>query len=229
MEESTRAISIIVADDHPIFRHGLRKVLEAKPGFHVMGEAADGERTIKLARELTPDILLLDLRMPHLSGLDVLRELAILSPPMRTIVLTAEITTAEIIEAIQLGIRGVILKESATEVLFECIHTVMAGRYWIGREKVSDLMCTLHSLLPPSTARPARKSFGLTHRELQIVAAVLAGYTNKDMAERFSISEHTVKHHLTNIFDKLGVSNRLELLLFALENQLANARLPWDA
>jgi DNA-binding NarL/FixJ family response regulator len=220
MDESAEAISILIADDHRILRQGLRVLLETEPGFRVVGEACDGEEAIKLVHELKPDILLLDFRMPRHPGLEALRELATSSTPVRTIILAAEAERAEIIEAVQLGARGVVLKESATDVLVECICSVMAGRYWIGKEKVSDLVQALHSLRPRAAAGPAPKSFGLTPRELEIVAAIVAGSMNKDIAQGFSISENTVKHHLTRIFDKLGVSNRLELALFAAEHQL---------
>jgi len=114
-----------------------------------------------------------------------------------------------------------VLKDSASTVLFECIHNVMAGRYWIGKESVSDLVQALRRFLPPPVdAR--RKGFGLTGRELELIATIVAGYTNKDIAQKFSISEQTVKHHVTNIFDKLGVSNRLELVLFAIEHHLVD-------
>ena len=212
------AIRIVIADDHPILRHGLRKLLELERGFSVVGEAGEGGETIRLVRELKPTILILDLRMGNPSGLQILRELATLSIPVRTIILAAEIETTEAVEAIQLGARGVVLKQSATEALADYIREVAAGNFSIGKEKVSDLMGALHSLLAPATAGLARKRFGLTLRELEIIEAVLEGCTNKDMAQKFSVSEHTVKHHLTNIFDKLGVSNRLELVLFAAEH-----------
>ena len=138
MDESAEAISILIADDHRILRQGLRVLLETERGFHVVGEACDGEEAIKLVRELKPDILLLDFRIPRRPGLEALRELARSSIPVRTIILAAEVDRAEIVEAIQLGARGVVLKDSASQVLVDCICSVMAGRYWIGKEKVSD-------------------------------------------------------------------------------------------
>jgi two-component system nitrate/nitrite response regulator NarL len=219
MNESA-TIRILIADDHPIFRDGLRRLLEAEPGLKVVGEACDGAEAVKLAGELSPDVLLLDLAMPRMPGLDALRELASASAPVRTILLTAAIEKRQIVEALQLGARGVVLKESATELLLKCIHCVMDGQYWVGRESVSNIVKMLRDLMPPAGEETRKKKFGLTARELEIVAVIVAGYTNKDIAQRFSISEQTVKHHLSNIFDKLGVSNRLELALFAVNHQL---------
>ena len=221
MDENTEAINILIADDHRMFRDGLRKLLETEPGFHVVGEAGDGEEAVKLVQQLRPNILLLDLNMPRSTGFDALRELATLPTPVRTVILTAAIEKFEIVQAIQLGARAVVLKHSASDALFECVRNVMAGRYWVGNENVSDLMQVLHSLLPPVDGAE-RKTFGVTPRELQVIARVVAGYTNKDMAKEFSISEQTVKHHLTNIFNKLGVSNRLELVLFAIAHNLVD-------
>jgi two-component system nitrate/nitrite response regulator NarL len=219
MNESA-TIRILIADDHPIFRDGLRRLLEAEPGLKVVGEACDGAEAVKLAGELSPDVLLLDLAMPRMPGLDALRELASASAPVRTILLTAAIEKRQIVEALQLGARGVVLKESATELLLKCIHCVMDGQYWVGRESVSNIVKMLRDLMPPAGEETRKKKFGLTARELEIVAVIVAGYTNKDIAQKFSISEQTVKHHLSNIFDKLGVSNRLELALFAVNHQL---------
>ena len=221
MDENTEAINILIADDHRMFRDGLRKLLETEPGFHVVGEAGDGEEAVKLVQQLRPNILLLDLNMPRSTGLDALRELARLPTPVRTVILAAAIEKFEIVQAIQLGARAVVLKHSASDALFECVRNVMAGRYWVGNENVSDLVQVLHSLLP-SVDGAERKTFGLTPRERQVIDRVVAGYTNKDVAKEFSISEQTVKHHLTNIFDKLGVSNRLELVLFSIAHNLVD-------
>jgi two-component system, NarL family, nitrate/nitrite response regulator NarL len=211
---------ILIADDHAIFRAGLRKLLESEQGFEVVGEAADGAETARLVCQRTPDVLLLDLAMPRGSGLEVLRELAGSESPVHTILLTAAIEKKQILEALQLGARGVVLKEAATELLFRCIRAVMSGQYWVGRESVSDLVKTLRELVAGPGEEARQRKFRLTRRELNIIAVIVAGYTNKDIAEKFSISEQTVKHHLSNIFDKLGVSTRLELALFAVNHQL---------
>ena len=215
------AIRILIADDHAIFRDGLRKLLEAEPGFTVVGEAADGSEAVMLAVRLQPDILLLDLAMPRTPGLDALPELASACPNLRTILLTAAIERPQVAKALQLGARGVVMKESATQLLLKCIRTVMKGEYWVGREGVTDLVQYLREGARDTRQKePLRKDFGLTAREMEIVAAIVGGYTNRDIAQKFSISEDTVKHHLTNVFDKLGVSNRLELALFAVHHRL---------
>jgi two-component system, NarL family, nitrate/nitrite response regulator NarL len=214
-------IRIVIADDHPIFRDGLRRLLEAEPDLKVIGEARDGAEAVKLARQLKPDIMLLDLAMPKHPGLEALRELSTGGAnSVRVILLTAAAEKAQIVEALQLGARGVVLKDSATQVLLTAIHTVMDGEYWVGRESVSNLVQYLRTLVQSSGDEARQKKFGLTPRELEIVSAVVAGFANKEIAEYFKISEDTVKHHLSNIFDKLGVSTRLELALFAVNQAL---------
>jgi two-component system nitrate/nitrite response regulator NarL len=222
MHKSAHPIRILIADDHPIFRDGLRRLLESEGDMTVIGEACDGHEAVKFAAELKPDILLLDLAMPHHTGLEALRDLSTNSPAgsVRIILLTAAAEKKQVVEALQLGARGVVLKDSATQLLLKSIHAVMAGEYWVGRESVSNLVQYLRNLMQTTSEESRQKRFGLTPRELEIVSAVVAGYANREIAEYFKISEDTVKHHLSNIFDKLGVSTRLELALFAVNQGL---------
>ena len=222
MDKNPPSIRILIADDHPIFRDGLRRLLETEPGLKVVGEAADGAEAVKLSRQLRPELLLLDLAMPRMPGLEALKELTSGggSGPLRIILLTAAAEKHQIVEALQLGARGVVLKDSATQLLMRAIRTVMSGEYWVGREPVSNLVQYLRTLVQTTAQEAKQKKFGLTPRELEIVSAVVAGFANKEIAEHFKISEDTVKHHLSNIFDKLGVSTRLELALFAVNQSL---------
>ncbi|MGE0406908.1 MAG: response regulator [Candidatus Korobacteraceae bacterium] len=215
-------IRILIADDHPIFRDGLRRLLESEPDFKVVAEASDGAEAVALATQHPPDILLLDLAMPRSPGMEALRELADSKSPVHIILLTAAIERAQMVEALQLGARGIVLKESATEVLFRCIHAVMGGRHWVGRDVVDDLQQLL--LKDLVSLPPARNNYGLTPRELDIVTAIVQGQSNKEIASSFGIREDTVKHHLTSIFGKVGVGTRLELALFALERNLVGKR-----
>jgi len=215
-------IRVLIADDHPVVRIGLRNMLQADPHIKIVAEAKDGIEALHMVRTLRPDILLLDLAMPKHPGLEALRDLSAPAnaTPVRVILLTAAAEKSQIVEALQLGARGVVLKDSATQLLLKAIHTVMSGEYWVGRESVSNLVQYLRTLMQSSNDEARQKKFGLTPRELEIVSAVVAGYSNKEIAEYFKISEDTVKHHLSNIFDKLGVSTRLELALFAVNQAL---------
>ena len=221
MDKHDPSVRIVIADDHTIFRDGLRRLLEAEPELEVVGEAADGAEAVTQTRRLTPEILLLDLAMPRVPGMDALRELSAAEEALNTkiIVLTAAVERLQIVQALQMGARGVVMKEAATQLLMKAIRTVMSGQYWIGREAVGDIVDFMRT--NASGEKPPR-NFGLTKREMEILAAIVAGLSNKEIARRFTLSEDTVKHHLTNIFDKVGVASRLELALFAINNHLTD-------
>ncbi len=194
-------------------------MLQADGQMKVVAEAKDGIEALNMVRTLRPDILLLDLAMPKMPGMDALRELTGESTTTRTIVLTGLIDKRQILEALQLGARGVVLKDAVLDHLTACVRAVMQGQYWLEGRTVQNLVQVLHDLAA-QTAPPPRKTFGLTSRELEVVSLITEGSTNKHIAQTFGISEETVKRHLTNIFNKLGVGTRLELALFALNHSL---------
>jgi DNA-binding NarL/FixJ family response regulator len=222
-EAATSAVApirVVVADDHPVVRFGVKNMLESEPGFEVVGEAEDGDVAITETLELEPDILLLDVQMPRLPGLEALRAIMSKSPRVKIIMLTSTISTQQIIEALQIGARGIVLKDAVAGDLSKSMRAVLSGDYWIGGERVVNLVAALNELMKQAAAAPEKKTYGLTPRELEVVTCIVEGCSNKDVAKQFSISEETVKRHLSNIFDKTGVSTRLELALFAIAHKL---------
>jgi DNA-binding NarL/FixJ family response regulator len=213
-------IRIVVADDHPVVRFGVRNMLQNEPGFDVIGEAEDGDDAITQTLELEPDILLLDLAMPRLPGLEAMRAIMTKSPRVKIVLLTSTISVQQIIEALQIGARGIVLKDSVAGDLTHALRAVLGGDYWIGGERVANLLKALQELQAKAAAIPERKTYGLTPRELEVVTCIVEGCSNRDIAKQFNISEETVKRHLSNVFDKTGVSTRLELALFAIAHKL---------
>ena len=224
-------IRIVVADDHPIFRDGLCKLLALEEDFEVVAQASDGRQVLEVLQQYAPDILLLDLKMPGLDGLATLQRLQAIKNKTRVIVLTASDDKNEFVQAMKLGTSGIVLKQTATDLLIKSIRKVHAGEIWLDSHTTAAVIRQFvaaddppaPSAAPPPTSRERERS-PLSQREREIVALVAQGFKNKEMAEKMFISEQTVKNHLHNIFDKLGVSDRLELALYAIHNNLHTGR-----
>jgi DNA-binding NarL/FixJ family response regulator len=220
-------IRILLADDHPIFRDGLCKLLALEDDFDVVGQTSNGQEVLDAVKRYHPDILLLDLSMPGLGGLSTLQTLQDTGNKTRVILLTASEEKADFVQAMKLGASGIVLKQTATELLNQSIRKVHAGETWLDPQTASAVIRHFVShgepAMPaasPSVSRERDRS-ALSPREREIVALVAQSYKNKEMAEKLFISEQTVKNHLHNIFDKLAVTDRLELALFAIAHNLA--------
>ena len=210
------SIRLVLADDHPIVLHGLQRLFERHVDIQVVASCADGAAAFEAVRAEQPDVIVLDLRMPGQSGLDVLRRIAAERLPVKSVVLTAAVRDNEVMEAVKLGAMGVVLKESPPEALVDCVRSVYRGETCFEQDAAPR---AVKAILDRESAA-ASMSDALTPREIEIVRMVAQGLRNRVIAERLSISEGTVKVHLHNIYEKLKVDGRLELVLCAQEKGL---------
>jgi DNA-binding NarL/FixJ family response regulator len=212
-------VRVLLASDQALFREGLKKLLDGSRRFFVVAEAADSGAALRSIGELQPHVLLLDWEMGRATCLLLLRQLAAtpFAQSVRVLIVNGPLDASDAQIALELGARGFVLKQSSGFVLQRALRSVVSGQYWVGREGRASLADAMRRLDGGRGAQ-SPKPFGLTDREFEIMGAVAAAYPNKDIAAQLSISEKTVKHHLTNIFDKVGVSSRLELALFALRH-----------
>jgi len=204
-------IRIVIADDHPIVLDGLDQLFRLEPDMAVVARCHDGTATIEAVRTLRPDVLVLDLMMPTPDGLDVLRAIADKEVATRVVLLTAALDDDQLLEAIRLGAQGVVLKEMAPRLLVEAVREVHQGRQWL--EKGLGGRALRKLLQRETTAREIAAL--LTSRELDIVRMLAHGMRNRAIAERLFISEGTVKVHLHNIYEKLQLGSRFELMVYA--------------
>ncbi len=235
VERTRRPARVVIADDESMFRASLRQLVAVPPsvvrdvyavevgsGFEVVGEAGTGQETVEIVLAARPDLLLLDVSMPRRSGFEALRDLQRCNGLPHTIILSATLDKPQLVTAIQLGARGVVRKDAATELLFEAMARVMAGASWVDQPLMSDLLDVVRTLPHPSCGGGGRQPFGLTRRQREVLSLVGEGCNNREIAQRFAVSEQTVKHHLTRIFEKVGAANRVELAFTAARHGLFN-------
>jgi len=211
------AIRLALADDHPLLLDGLEALFRPVPGFEVVARCRDGEEALRALRQHAPDILVLDLKMPRRNGLEVLRAMRDEGLATRVVVLTAALDDEEVVEAVQLGVRGVVLKEMASEMLVHCIRKVHEGEMWLERASAGRALDHI------ARREGGRKDLAptLTSRELDVVRLVASGLRNKEIADRLGIGEGTVKIHLHHAYEKLGVESRLALAVLVRDRGLA--------
>lgn len=222
MPTSAERIRILIADGDRLHGQRLRHLLEAEPDFLVVAETSNAADTFRHVQQCGPNLLLLDQSLLSAQGREMLKELNAIEPRLYTILLTDGFDQADLVGTLPLGVRGAIPRYSDGAILFRSIRKVMEGEYWISRATVGDLVNAVKSLLAFNREARSRKP-KVTPRQQEIIASVVAGNSNKQIAQQFSLSEDTVKRHLTNIFGRLGVSNRLELAFLASQHDLTDA------
>jgi two-component system, NarL family, nitrate/nitrite response regulator NarL len=220
MNNEPTLIRIVIADHKPIFRQILRESLESEPGLHVLGEASDTREAVQLIRQLKPDILLIDFALSRGIELEAQNGIGRDRSAVRVVVMVAALEKADIVEAFRSGAHGVVLRGVTQHILFESIRSVMTGHYWLESESLGVLVEALREYQFQDNGIKSPRDYGLTRREVDIMTMIANGHSNKEVGQEFSISERTVKHHLTNIFGKVGVASRLQLALFAVNHHV---------
>jgi two-component system nitrate/nitrite response regulator NarL len=213
MTGSANSIRVVIADERATFRQALRTLLELETDLTIVGEASDARAIAALAQQVKPDIILIDVALFYR-----LKSRTGTLPEFRTMVMVPTVQRVDIIEAFLRGARAVVPKPSPSHIWCESIRTVRAGQYWLVDESIAIIVQTLQERFPHESGSKYQSEYGLTPRETEIVDKIAQGNSNREVGQAFSICEKTVKHHLTRIFAKVGVSSRLELALFALKH-----------
>lgn len=222
---STMPTRVLIADGQPIVLEGLHAVLGRSAGIQIIAEASDGLDAIDKTVQFDPDVVLMDLKLPKVDGLTVLRSLQTRAPRSKILLYASSDNKDDFVEAMKLGCSGILLKEASTALLEKSILKVREGEIWLDSNTTAAVIRQFASPTdaPPSPSnggKPMRERAQLSQREREIIVLIAQGYKNKEIAEKMFITEQTVKNHLHNVFDKLGVSDRLELALYAIHNSL---------
>jgi DNA-binding NarL/FixJ family response regulator len=225
MSLASASIRVLVADGHPIVLEGLRSALGHQPGIQVVGEASDGMEAIEKTVDLDPDVVLMELKLPRVDGLTVLRSIKARASRSKVILFSSSESKEEFVEAMKIGCRGIISKSATINLIEKSIQKVHAGEIWLDSHTTAAVIRQFSSpsdfpAIHASNGKSTRERAQLSQREREIIILIAQGYKNKEIAEKMFITEQTVKNHLHNVFDKLGVSDRLELALYAIHNSL---------
>jgi DNA-binding NarL/FixJ family response regulator len=210
-------IRIILADDHPIVLNGLEGMFALERDIEVIAKCVDGEEALTAVRTLRPDVVVADLQMPKVDGLGVARAIASEALGTKVVILSAEISDDKMVEGLRLGIKGLILKETAPQTIVACVRRVHSGGQWLESAATGR---AIETLLRRETAT-RELATALTAREMELVRLAGQGMRNKEISERLTIGEGTVKAHLHNVYRKLGIESRVELVLYARERGIA--------
>ena len=215
-------IRVLLVDDHALFRKGIASLLTGEPGFEVVGEAGDGLQAVALAKELMPDVIVMDVNMPRASGLDATRQITEALPYVKIVMLTVSEDDQDLFDAVRCGAHGYLLKKIEPKALFDTLRRVMRGEASISRMMAAKLMGEIRRDAANRTGSGANPNPALSPREIGVLELVTEGKSNKEIAATLGIAENTVKNHLTNILEKLHLENRVQAATFALREGLLN-------
>jgi DNA-binding NarL/FixJ family response regulator len=213
-------IRVLIADDHELFRRGLRMVLEDAEDIAVVGEAGDGQRAVELAGELVPDVVVMDVRMPVLSGIEATQQIKAEEPGTRILVLTISDEEDDLYEAIRAGASGYLLKEISIDEIGDAVRSIHGGQSLISPSMASKLLDEFAAMIRKEERREQVPAPRLTPREMEVLQHVAQGMHNREIAKALFISENTVKNHVRNILEKLHLHSRMEAVVYAVREKL---------
>ena len=223
-QAAPEAVSVLIVDDHALFRRGLQMVLAGEPGIDVVGEAADGHEAVERAQETSPDVVLMDVRMPKRSGIEATSAIKDALPTTKILMLTISDEEADLYDAIKAGASGYLLKEISIDEVAQAIRSVNQGQSLISPSMAAKLLNEFAALVKRQDEPAAVPTPRLTDRELEVLRLVAQGMNNKDIGEELFISEHTVKNHVRNILEKLHLHSRMEAVVYAVREKLLDIK-----
>jgi len=216
-------IRVVIVDDHALFRRGLRSLLEAEDGIEVVGEAADGETSIAVVAACQPDVVVMDVRMPRLGGIEATRAITEAAPAVRVIMLTVSEDEDDLLEAVKAGAAGYLLKEIDVDEVAAAVRCVASGQSLISPSMAAHLLTAFATLARQVDERRSAPAPRLTERELEVLRHVAQGLSNREIAGQLYISENTVKNHVRNILEKLHLHSRMEAVVYAVRENLLDS------